>query len=48
VLPTQSICLTVPVVPPSEYDELTAMRQRIEAQAIDDTTPTEPSSPDTA
>jgi len=32
VLPTQSICLTVPVIPPSEYDQATAMRQRLDAR----------------
>jgi len=33
VLPTQSICLTVPIVPPAEFHEVTALRQRIEAEA---------------
>jgi beta-glucosidase len=33
VLPAQSMCLVVPVVPPAEYDEVAAMRQRIEARA---------------
>ena len=28
VLPTQSVCLQVPVVPPSEYDEMWAKRLR--------------------
>jgi beta-glucosidase/6-phospho-beta-glucosidase/beta-galactosidase len=31
VLPTQSVCLRVPVVPPSEYDEHSAARSRAEA-----------------
>ncbi|HEY4031426.1 MAG TPA: family 1 glycosylhydrolase [Caulobacteraceae bacterium] len=42
VLPTQSICLTVPVVPPSEYEEAAAMRQRIEALDHLERPPTEP------
>ncbi len=33
VLPTESVCLTVPIVPPSEYTEVGAMRQRIQARA---------------
>jgi beta-glucosidase/6-phospho-beta-glucosidase/beta-galactosidase len=33
VLPTQSICLTVPVVPPDEYHEISALRQRLAAEA---------------
>ena len=31
VLPTQSVCLTVPVVPPSEHEAITAERQRHDA-----------------
>jgi hypothetical protein len=31
VLPTQSVCLTVPVVPPSEHDAAAAERQRHDA-----------------
>jgi beta-glucosidase len=43
VLPTQSICLTVPVVPPAEYHELSALRQRLEAEAsLHREFPTEP------
>jgi hypothetical protein len=42
VLPTQSICLTVPVVPPSEYLEVSAMRQRIRLAEHLDAPPTEP------
>lgn len=34
VLPTQSICLTVPVVPPSEFDERSSMRRRNEARRL--------------
>lgn len=34
VLPTQSICLTVPVVPPSEYGERAAARHRSEARHL--------------
>jgi beta-glucosidase len=34
VLPTQSICLTVPIVPPSEHEEPTAERQRSDAQRL--------------
>jgi beta-glucosidase/6-phospho-beta-glucosidase/beta-galactosidase len=33
VLPTQSVCLTIPVIPPAEYTEVGAMRQRIQARA---------------
>lgn len=32
VLPTQSVCLTVPVIPPAEYNEVGAMRHRIQAR----------------
>ena len=32
VLPTQSVCLTVPIVPPKEYDEGWAKRQRQQAR----------------
>jgi beta-glucosidase len=34
VLPTQSICLTVPIVPPSEYQEASAERQRADAREL--------------
>ena len=34
VLPTQSICLTVPIVPPSEYEEPGAERQRADAREL--------------
>ena len=34
VLPTQSVCLTVPVVPPSEQHELAASRQKAEARDL--------------
>jgi beta-glucosidase len=33
VLPTQSMCLAIPVIPPAEYGEVGAMRQRIQARA---------------
>jgi beta-glucosidase/6-phospho-beta-glucosidase/beta-galactosidase len=36
VLPTQSICLTVPIVPPSEFDEPAAGRQRANARQLRD------------
>ncbi len=42
VLPTQSICLAVPIVPPEEFHEITALRQRIEAEAALRKSPTEP------
>lgn len=32
VLPTESVCLTIPIVPPAEYGEVGAMRQRIQAR----------------
>jgi hypothetical protein len=31
VLPTQSVCLSVPVVPPNEYEHVSAERQRRDA-----------------
>ncbi len=34
VLPTQSICLVVPVVPPAEHEEPTAERQRSDARQL--------------
>lgn len=34
VLPTQSVCLTVPIVPPSEHDEPSAQRQRATARHL--------------
>jgi beta-glucosidase len=43
VLPTQSVCLRVPVVPPSEHDEQWARRSRAQARARHDAAPTEPS-----
>jgi beta-glucosidase/6-phospho-beta-glucosidase/beta-galactosidase len=33
VLPTQSVCLTIPIIPPAEYNEVGAMRLRIQARA---------------
>jgi beta-glucosidase/6-phospho-beta-glucosidase/beta-galactosidase len=32
VLPTESSALTIPIIPPAEYDEVGAMRQRIQAR----------------
>jgi beta-glucosidase/6-phospho-beta-glucosidase/beta-galactosidase len=46
VLPTQSICLSVPIVPPAEFHEITALRQRIEAEAAMTKAPAEPSMAD--
>ena len=34
VLPTQSVCLSVPIVPPSEYEERSAERQRSDARQL--------------
>ena len=34
VLPTQSVCLTVPIVPPSEHEDASAERQRSDAQEL--------------
>jgi hypothetical protein len=34
VLPAQSVCLTVPVVMPAEYDEPQALRQREQARRM--------------
>ena len=42
VLPTQSICLAVPVVPPSEYNAAWAQRNRDEALRKRHSIPTEP------
>ena len=36
VLPTQSICLQLPIVPPSEHDADWARKQRIEAREFED------------
>ena len=36
VLPTQSICLTVPVVPPNRSEGVAALEQRLRAAAIND------------
>jgi hypothetical protein len=43
VLPTQSICLRMPIVPPSEHDEHWARMNRDAAREKRDATPTEPS-----
>ncbi|MDQ3813654.1 MAG: family 1 glycosylhydrolase [Armatimonadota bacterium] len=43
VLPTRSVCLRVPVVPPSEHDEQWARRSREQARAKRVAPPTEPS-----
>lgn len=43
VLPTQSVCLTVPVVMPSEHDEEWARRKRILARQTINATTTSPS-----
>ena len=34
VLPTQSVCMVVPLVRPSEYDDAWARRRRTEAAAM--------------
>jgi hypothetical protein len=34
VLPTQSVCLSVPVVPPSEYEEPIVERRQAEARHL--------------
>jgi hypothetical protein len=46
VLPTQSVCLRVPVVPPSEHDEAWARRNRAQARSKRHTTPTAPANSD--
>src|ERR1041384_1891189 len=46
VLPTQSVCLRVPVVMPSENEEVWARRQRDRARAKLSATPTEPADAD--
>ncbi len=45
VLPTQSVCLTVPIVPPSEYQTLSAVRQRQEMREAEFSPPTEAANP---
>jgi beta-glucosidase/6-phospho-beta-glucosidase/beta-galactosidase len=42
VLPTQSVCLRVPIVPPSEHEEYWARRNRAEARAKQNLPATEP------
>jgi hypothetical protein len=34
VLPTQSVCLSVPVIPPSQHEEPTASKQRADARHL--------------
>lgn len=34
VLPTQSVCLTVPIIPPSEHDEASTARRQADAQGL--------------
>jgi len=34
VLPAQSVCLTVPIIMPAEYDEPSAQRQRVRARRL--------------
>jgi beta-glucosidase/6-phospho-beta-glucosidase/beta-galactosidase len=46
VLPTFSVCLQLPVVPPSQHDEAWARRCRSEARKRRQQTPTEPANPD--
>ena len=46
VLPTQSVCLSVPVVPPSQHDEQWAKQKRAEARAKRATEPTAPANAD--
>jgi hypothetical protein len=43
VLPTQSVCLRVPIIPPDEHEERWARRARDEARAARGTQPAEPS-----
>ncbi|HEV2705487.1 MAG TPA: hypothetical protein VGV59_06155 [Pyrinomonadaceae bacterium] len=47
VLPTQSVCLRVPVVIPSEHDAAWARRRRVQARAARGAAPTAPANPDT-
>lgn len=42
VLPTQSVCLRVPVVLPSEYETQWAEKHRVQARSTNHATPTEP------
>jgi hypothetical protein len=46
VLPTQSVCLRVPIVSPREHEEMWARRRRGEAEARRDAQPTAPANPD--
>ena len=47
VLPTQSVCLQVPVILPSEHDEPWAKKRRDQAKTQRNNTPTEPANVDT-
>jgi beta-glucosidase/6-phospho-beta-glucosidase/beta-galactosidase len=46
VLPTQSVCLRAPVVPPGEYREAWAVQERADAERKREAPKTEPSVPD--
>ena len=46
VLPAQSLCLSVPIVPPSQSSRLYALEQREEAAARREKQPTEASTPE--
>src|SRR3954463_1466396 len=48
VLPAQSVCLRLPIVPPDEYLAEYARRERVDANRKQGATSTEPSNPDLA
>ena len=47
VLPSQSVCLVVPIVPPSEADSAAAADLRRDALEVSDSPPAQPGNPDT-
>lgn len=46
ILPTQSVCLRLPLVPPAEFEAMWAKRAQISDREKYHATPTEPSNPD--
>jgi beta-glucosidase len=46
VLPASSVCLTVPIVPPSQANQIHALRQQMAAAAAKEDIPHEPANPD--
>ncbi len=48
MLPASSVCLVVPIVPPSQWDSERALQQRAEAVVQAENPPTELANPDVA